>query len=186
MTAIFQRTDDGIVMRLHLAELDLLSALRDGLTETLASPEATNPVIERLFPAAVDGDKSADQELRRLMRGDLLEQRREALDTLTAIFARTTPAADDDRRADDNEDGVNYTRVTLLSDEEAHLLLTVLNDLRLAIAAQLRPDVLARDQAPADKATQYRLDVMDHLAWMQHHLLVVLDPDLAIDDEDMA
>ncbi|MEX0868559.1 MAG: DUF2017 family protein [Nitriliruptoraceae bacterium] len=185
MTELLEPTDGGYLLRLHTAEIDLLEALGSGLESTLDAAQPEHPVIARLFPAAVDGDDEADRELRRLMRDDLLEQRRAGLRNLTDLLARARPAGDDDRRADDlTADDGNHTRVVTLTDDEAHLVLGVINDLRIAVAAQLPAAVLARDERPEDRAVAYRLDVLDHLAWMQHHLLAALDPDAVRAESD--
>ena len=55
-------------------------------------------------------------------------------------------------------------------------MLGVLNDLRLAIGAQVGIESLERDRLDPDDPVTYRVAVMDHLGWLQEQLLHVLDP----------
>lgn len=162
MSRAFRRQGDTIRMQLEAVEVDLLHAMRDGLREVLLGGDPDDPVVRRLFPATVVGDDEADRELRRLLRDDLLQSRLSGLEELTDLLAH----------------GVEHRgqlRVRL-SPEEAALVLGVLNDLRLAVGAQVGIETLERDELDPDDPVAYRLAVMDHLAWLQEQLLAVLDP----------
>ena len=149
-------------MQLAAGEVELLRSMRDGLRAVLESGEPDDPVIDRLFPAAVSDDPEADTELRRLLRDELLTSRLSALDDLHALLEQGR-AARGGLRVD-------------LDGEQAVLVLGVLNDLRLAIGARVGIEQIEREQLPTDEATTQRLAVMDHLGWLQEQLLAVLDP----------
>lgn len=149
-------------MQLEAVEVDLLVSLRDGVRETLAAADPDDAVVQRMFPAAVDGDDDADADLRAMLRDDLLQSRLAGLDALVGLLERGT-----------RHRGV--LRVDLAEDEPS-LVLGVLNDLRLAIGARVGIERLDRDAlAPQDPAVQ-RLAIMDHLAWWQEQLLAIIDP----------
>ncbi len=170
MSGAFSPAGDGVRMHLEPAEVDLLRQLIDGLTTTLDTADADDPVIERLFPTAVDGDTSADRELRRLLRDDLLERRREGISALGRILGRARRT----RRG---------AVVADLEADEPHLVLGVLNDLRLAIGARIGIEELDRSTLVHDEQTAYRVRVMDHLGWFQEQLLDVIDPEAGVHRE---
>ncbi|MFA9428700.1 DUF2017 family protein [Egicoccus sp. AB-alg2] len=162
MTRAFRRQGDAIRMQLEAVEVDLLRSMRDALREALLGGDPDDPVVQRLFPTAVSGDREADRELRGLLHDDLLASRLTGLEELTALLDR----------------GVEHRgqlRVRL-QPEEATLVLGVLNDLRLAIGARIGIEDLDRDDVDPDDPVAYRLAVMDHLAWLQEQLLAILDP----------
>lgn len=164
MNGAFSPGSSGVRMHLEPAEVNLLRQLVDALTTTLDTEDADDPVLERLFPTAVDGDSQADVELRRLLRDDLMERRREGIEALGGILDRARRVR---RGAVEVE----------LEDEEPHLVLGVLNDLRLAIGARIGIDQLDRAALEHDDETTYRVRVMDHLGWLQEQLLEVIDPE---------
>jgi hypothetical protein len=98
-------------LRLSGDERDLLRSLPDQLKDLL---EENDPSLRRLFPPAYENDPERDAEYQRLMREDLVERRRLALDTM----ARTVDAPD-------------------LSEEELTGWLGALNDFRLVLGTQL-------------------------------------------------
>lgn len=162
MSRHFRRHGDGVRMQLDAIEVDLLHGLEQGLRAALEGNDIDDPVVARLFPPTVGGDDEADRELRGLIHDDLLRSRLASLDTLLALLERGT------RRG-------RGIRVDLV-DEEPLLVLGVLNDLRLAIGAQVGIGSLEREQLDPDDPVTYRVAVMDHLAWLQEQLLQVLDP----------
>lgn len=149
-------------MELEAVEVELLQSLQQGLRAALRNADHSDPIVGRLFPATVRGDEDADRELRDMIHDDLLRDRLDGLDTLLGLLERGT------RRG-------GGARVDLVEDEPVAVL-GVLNDLRLAIGAQVGIEELDRDTLEADDAVTYRLAVMDHLAWLQEQLLQVLDP----------
>lgn len=162
MSRTFRRHGDRIRMQLEPVEVELLRSTRDGLRRTLEEGDPDDPVIRRLFPPAVADDPSADDELRDLMRNDLLARQLEALDELVAILDRGRGQR-------------GLLRVDLTS-EEAVLVLGAVNQLRLAIGARIGIEQLDRDRLDEDDPVAYRVAVMDHLGWMQEQLLAILDP----------
>jgi hypothetical protein len=149
-------------MQLEDFEVDLLETLRTALKSALETGDPQDPVVRRLFPATVTGDDEADVDLRGMIHEDLLRDRLVGLEALLDILERAKGRG-------------RAVRVELV-DEEPLLVLGVLNDLRLAIGAQVGIEQLDREQVDPKGPTAYRLAVMDHLAWLQEQLLRVLDP----------
>lgn len=170
MIRTFRRHGDRVRADLEPIEVDLLRQLASELSGTIASGDEDDPVVARLFPPAVTGDRSADDELRRLLHDDLRSGRLDALADLTAVLDRATPHR-------------GRLRVDLTG-EEAMLLLGVLNDLRIAIGARIGIDQLDRDEVSADDPVTRSLAIMDHFAWLQEQLLAIIDPESVRHYED--
>ena len=163
MTRHFRRHGEAVRMQLEAVEVELLHSLQRGLRAALEGADPHDPVVRRLFPATVGDDEEADRELRGLIHDDLLRSRLASLDTLLELLDKGT------RRG-------RTVRVDLV-EEEPLVVLGVLNDLRLAIGAQVGIEDLDRDRLDPDDPVTYRVAVMDHLAWLQEQLLHVLDPE---------
>jgi len=142
----------------------LLRQLRAQLREALASPDADDPIIKRLFPPAILGDPEAEREMRALLIDDLLTSRLAGLDALVELLDRGTPHR-------------GSVRIDLVDDEPL-LVLGVLNDVRLAIGARIDIEALDRASLAIDDPVQYRLALMDHLGWWQEQLLSIMSPSL--------
>lgn len=162
MSRSFRRHGDGVRMQLEDVEVELLETLQTALRTALEAGDPHDPIVRRLFPATVSGDEEADADLRGMIHEDLLRQRLSGLDELVGLLGRGA------RRG-------ATVRVDLEEDEPL-LVLGVLNDLRLAIGAQIDVEHLDREQLDPQGTTAYRVAVMDHLAWLQEQLLRVLDP----------
>lgn len=170
---------ESLVWRLPAPLHGLLLALLDDLDEAIDGP-TDDPVVQRLFPRAVEGEDDADAEFRMLLAGDLLLQRHEAIQACREVLhaARRLP-------------GSATVRVTLRGDEP-NMLLQVLNDVRLALAARVGTTAVElRQLVDEDDAETHRaLETMDMLAWCQMQLLEHIDPVSArhdgVDDGDAA
>ena len=140
-----ERTREGdFRLRLSDAERQLLRELPAQLLALLtADPE--DPSLRRLRPTTYEDDAEAEDEFRRLMDGELLESRREALMVLVDTAAR-------DR----------------LTAEELDGWLRALTDLRLAVGTRLdvTEDTYAREIDPRDPQA-YELSVFAYLSWLQ-------------------
>jgi hypothetical protein len=158
----FRRHGDGVRMQLEDFEIELLEALQAALRTSLETGDPADPIVRRLFPATVSGDEQADADLRGMIHEDLLRERLAGLDALLDLLARGTRKG-------------RVARVDLVEDEPL-LVLGVLNDLRLAIGAQVDIQHLDREHVDPKGPVAYRLAVMDHLAWLQEQLLRVIDP----------
>lgn len=161
MTPPFRRHGDAIRMELETDEVTLLRNLHDTLRGWLADPDPADPIMARLFPPCAPEDDLVDAEVRSLIFEDLLSQRIDGLDELVAILDRGKSRGD-------------RLRVDLKEDEP-DLMLSVLNDIRLALAARIGFEVFDQpfdDDHPAAWARA----VIDHLASLQELLLRVLDP----------
>lgn len=184
--------DGGLLWRLRVDEHALLVVMLRELDVALDAP-TDDPVIQRLFPAALDGDEDEDAELRMLIASDLLLERHEAIRLLLAVLdrvevppeARTwheqavaaTPTDDDGDERTVDPTAIPTVDVEL-RDEEPGVMLAVLNDLRLALAARVG---LAAVELPQlvderDERTRSLLDMMDHFAYFQMQLLRHIDP----------
>lgn len=162
MSRSFKRHGNHVRMELDSWEADLLRTVRDGVRELLESPDHSDPAIGRLFPNAVVDDDIVDIEVRNLIYDDLLAARLQALDEVVAILDRASTHRGRLR--------------TDLDDEEANLVLGVLNDLRLTLGARIGIERLDRGEVDEDHPAAWSLAVMDHFAWWQEQLLQVLDP----------
>ena len=121
-----------------------------------------DPVVQRLFPRAVEDDDEADDELRALLGSELLLERSEAVAAFTQLLATAAEV----RR------GIVEV---LLVDDGPDLVLGVLNDVRLALGARVGFDVVAaRDEGPLpdEPVVAATLDTMD---WLAMHQSVLLD-----------
>ncbi len=163
MSRHVRRTARGIQLVLDPMEVDLLRTLRQGLDEALTSPSSSDPVVQRLFPSAVDGDEQTDEEVRDLLRDDLLAQRRHGLDALDTLLDRGAR----------HRGQIRFD----LRDDEPHLVLGVLNDVRLALGARIGIEDLDRASVEEDDPLAARLAIIDHLAWIQEQLIAAIDPE---------
>jgi Domain of unknown function (DUF2017) len=150
-----ERMRDGAFrLRLPRDERDLLRTLPAQLRSLLDdAPE--DPSLERLFPPAYD-DAESEDEYRRLMRDELLDGRRRALEVV--------------------EETVEHDRLTA---EEADAWLTALNDLRLVLGTRLdvRDDELLERLNPADPRAP-ALGLYGYLSWLQEQLVEAFEADL--------
>jgi hypothetical protein len=135
-------------LRLSAGERELLRELPAELLALLTA-ESDDPVLKRLFPPAYEDDAAEEIEYQRLMHGELVEGRREALRVL-----ETT--ADCER----------------LAENELHAWLGALNDLRLVLGTRLgvSEEVYERDLDPRDPQA-YDLAVYAYLSWLQEHVV---------------
>ncbi len=158
-------------MDLAAFEVEILLDLRDGIRASLENPDVDDPAMHRLFPTVVEGDELEDATARALVHDHLLMSRLAGLDALGELIERSERKRDGTRR-------------TLLVEDEPNLVLGVLNDLRLALAARIgadreRPTDLAQDDPRA-----HAMAVVDHLAWMQEQLVALLDPEATAHQND--
>lgn len=154
---------DGLVWSLPAQLHELLLRLLDQLDEAIDGP-TDDPVVQRLFPRAIEGEDDADAEFRMLLAGDLLLRRHEAIKQCKQVLEDGT-----ERRT-----GVE---VTLVDDEPA-MMLAVLNDIRLALGARVGTTQVELRQLVDDDdvEAQRALETMDVLAWCQMQLLERIDP----------
>ncbi|HVC25743.1 MAG TPA: DUF2017 family protein [Acidimicrobiales bacterium] len=121
----------GIDVRLPLEERALVAALPLQLERLLESAPGAgsepDESLRRLFPVAYARDAEAERAYSGLVRGELLEHRREAL----AVLAQTADAAH-------------------LSDDEADAWLGAINDLRLVLGTTLAVTEDAPEVAEGD------------------------------------
>lgn len=152
----------------HLHEL--LVHLLEDLDRAIDGP-TDDPVVQRLFPRAVEGEEDADAELRMLLAGDLLLRRHEAIGRCRDLLASGT------RRRGRGPLGSRGVTVRLVDDEPG-MMLAVLNDVRLALGARVGATAVELRQLVDDDdvVTHGLLDTMDVLAWCQMELLEHIDP----------
>jgi hypothetical protein len=114
MSARIERNRKGeLRLRLPAPERDALRAMPDQL-RTLLTEQPDDPSLYRLFPVAYQDDPARDEEYRRLMHDELLEQHLTSL----RIMQETV---DSDR----------------LTEEQAVAWLSAMNDLRLVLGTRL-------------------------------------------------
>lgn len=164
--------DAALVWRLPDQLHGLLLDLLDDLDEAIDGP-TDDPVVQRLFPRAVEDDEDEDAELRMLLAGDLLLRRHEAIRACREVLEAGLRAR--------GTDGVTVT----LTDDQPAMLLAVLNDVRLALGARVGATAVELRQLvdPDDHEAQRALETMDLLAWCQMQLLEHIDPVAASHDD---
>lgn len=157
MSRTFRRNGKYVAASFEAFEVELLRRLGEQLQDMLDHRDRDDPVVRRLFPPAVLGDAEAADEVRELIEADLLSDRLEGLQTLLALLERGQ---------------IQRGRLVVdLHDDEPVLVLSVLNDLRLAIGARIDIEALDRETVTEDDPVAYQLAVMDHLGWWQEQLL---------------
>jgi hypothetical protein len=143
MAPLVERTRAGDYrLRLSREERMVLRELPGQLRELL---ETDDPSLRRLFPPAYAEDADSESEYRRLVRGDLVAARREAL----AVMERTVDAE-------------------RLSEEELQAWLGALNDLRLVLGTRLgvTEETLVDGLDPRDPQAA-ELALYGYLTWLQ-------------------
>lgn len=91
-----RRSDGSIAVRLVPEERDALRRLVDDLRELLvAAPPHRNPAMRRLHPVVHRDDADAEEEWARLMHGELLEARFQALDEVERTLSADAITADE-------------------------------------------------------------------------------------------
>jgi anti-sigma factor RsiW len=160
VTMTFTRRGEAIRWTLHRQEVGLLRQLVADLGAAIHG-SADEAVHARLFPPAVLGDAAADAEVRDLIAEALLADRAAALEEVVALLDRGR--------------SFRGRHVTDLLDDEPLRVLTVLNDVRLAIGARIDVEAIDRERVGEDDEVAFPLAVMDHLGWWQEQLLALLD-----------
>lgn len=161
----FEVRDDTVLFRLHPTERRGLELLLDDLERILAEEDGEDPALARLLPEPAPTEPQRSEELARLIRAGLLDDRRDRLRDLRTILGRA------------EEDGERLA--IALVDDEPWLLLGVLNDLRLVIGARIGIEALDREWLTADDERRRALAALDHFGWWQWHLVAVIDPESA-------
>jgi hypothetical protein len=162
----------GLVWKLPAPLHELLLTLLGDLDAAIDGP-TDDPVVERLFPRAVEDSDEADAELRMLLAGDLLLQRHEAIRACRELL-----------------EGGRHQRGrvrVVLTEHEPGMMLQILNDVRLALGARVGTTAVELRQLvdEDDVEAQRALETMDLLAWLQMQLLEHIDPVAArYDDPD--
>ncbi|HEU4354505.1 MAG TPA: DUF2017 family protein [Actinomycetota bacterium] len=142
-------------IRLPDAERELLRTLPQQLRDLLTTGDPTDAALQRLFPAPTRDDEAMNAEYERLTRGDLLEERLAALDTME----RTLEA---DR----------------LTEDELIAWLAAINDLRLVLGVRLdvTEETTVEDFAglPDDDPAVQMYTVYSYLTFLEDHVVGVL------------
>lgn len=151
----------SLPLQLHGLLLQLLADLDDAI-----DGPTNDPVVQRLFPRAVEGDDDDDAELRMLLAGDLLLRRHEAIRRCREVLEQGTTRP---RRP-----GIRI----LMVEDQPGMMLAILNDIRLALGARVGATAVELRQLvdEDDHEAQRALETMDLLAWCQMQLLEHIDP----------
>jgi hypothetical protein len=157
----------GIQAKLDTAEAAVLIQLCRELAGLLSGagedPKEDDPVMARLFPRAYldPTEEEAESEWQRFARPDLVEGRKEAVETLLRTLAG----------ARQHRGGLEVT----LSPEEADVWLAVVNDARLALGTRLdvTEDTHPDNYEPDDPA-RAPYAVYWWLGYLEEHLVDTL------------
>jgi hypothetical protein len=146
---IKRRRGGGYALRLPQPERELLIALPEQLAAIL---ESDDPSLTRLFPPGYGDDLDASAEYDRLVRGELVDGKRDAL----ATMARTATADQ-------------------LSEDELLQWLTATNDLRLVLGTRLRvtEDHQGFMPSPNDPWAPEWV-AYNYLSWLQEEIVAAL------------
>lgn len=149
--------NDSLKIKLNAEEAALLRRVVDEITQVIAGDEAT-PMHERLFPDAFEDPEETKKY--NTMVGDELKSNK-----LRALAVMRETLGDSGR--------VSATLAT----SEAHLWLTALTDIRLAIGVRLdvSEEDMGREPDPADP-DGLALVVLHWLGWLQETMVENLDP----------
>ncbi len=137
-------------LKLDAEERDLLRALPGQLGELLGSDD---PSLHRLFPTAYTHDPALDAEYHRLMRDDLLERHRGALEVMT----KTIDAVD-------------------LDEEQLLAWMRAVNQMRLVLGTRLDVTEDMYDTGmDVDDPRAPAFALYSYLGWLQEHIVQALD-----------
>ena len=144
---LVKRTRSGeFELRLSEEERAVLRSVGPQL-RTLLDGDLADPALRRLFPPAYADEPERDREYHALVRDELADRRKAAVDTLVATLDR-------DR----------------LSEEELTAWMTAINDLRLVLGTRLDVGEDEHGIDPADpEAPMFAL--YDYLGWLLGHLV---------------
>lgn len=157
----FRRSGDTIVCTLHKAEYALITHLHDDLRSVVTDQDPTDRRFQRLFPPtvlnSVEPSTSDEVEI------DDLPWRDQAIVTRADWLASAS-----------RHRGMVRLEIAVADIDQ---LLQLINDVRLMVGASIDIDAFDRDMLDAADDRQHALAVIDHLAWWQEELLVLLDDD---------
>ena len=160
-----ERVAAGMRLRLDADEVDVVASLAEGLAarlaDTVESGVTDDDVLDRLAPRVSRGDAEVDAEVRAMLRDDLVSARVSRLQDLSSTL-RSGGAQGVDR---------------VLDRDESMRMVESLNDLRLALAATIGYDAIAREDLAPDDRRADAVRLMDALAWLQGGLIDFVDSD---------
>jgi len=154
------KRDGTLEVTLSEAELALVATIVEQMGEVLEAPERSAHTT-RLFPPAYKDDPDAQAEFARLMTGDLLDGKRQALASVAATLERGAA-----KRA--------AWRVRLTADE-AQDWLAVLNDARLTLGTRLDVTEQSYDRPlDPDDPESAAHEVFRYLGYLEEYLVDTL------------
>jgi hypothetical protein len=150
---IDRRPDGRFRLRLTSEERDLLRSLPAQLRELLGSDD---PSLRRLHPPAYGDDPEREAEYRRMVRDDLLRDRREALDVMESTIDADT-----------------------LDRDQLGAWLGSINDLRLVLGTRLEvTEDLYEEGVPDDDPRAPAFALYGYLGWLEEQLVDALAREL--------
>lgn len=150
---IDRRPDGRFRFRLTSEERDLLRSLPAQLRELLGSED---PSLRRLHPPAYEGDPEREAEYRRMVRDDLLRDRRAALEVMESTLDAET-----------------------LDRDQLAAWLGAINDLRLVLGTRLEvTEELYEEGVPDDDLRAPAFALYGYLGWLEEHFVEALAGEL--------
>jgi len=155
-----RRRDAGLDVTLSEPEAELIRSVAGQMEQVLESPGEV-PHTERLFPPAYKDDPDAQAEYARLMTGDLIDGKRNAVRSVLATLDRGTIKR-------------GAWRVRLSADE-AQDWLAVLNDARLTLGTRLDVTEQTYDRVIDPEAPDaLALEMFRYLGYLEEFLVASL------------
>jgi len=154
----FRRVGDNIQCTFHAVEYDLLLKLYADLSGCVTTADPEDLRFRRLFPPQELGSDAANTPS---VNEGLLEWREQSLSAAERWLHSAT-----------QHRGLYKLIVEVVDIDQ---VLQLINDMRLMLGASIDIDAFDRDTLPTDDERQHTLAIIDHLAWWQEELLVLLD-----------
>ncbi|MDQ3620837.1 MAG: DUF2017 domain-containing protein [Actinomycetota bacterium] len=157
MPSVRRVDGSSLKLRLNAQEAGLLRQVVNEITQIIGG-DATTAIHDRLFPDAFD-DPEETQRYNALVHDELKAHKLRALDTIRNTLGDTGRVS------------------ATLPPDEAHLWLTALTDIRLALGVRLEvsEEDMGREPDPDDPNAP-AMAVLHWLGWLQEIMVENLDP----------
>lgn len=157
----FRRVGTTIQCTFHAVEYDLLLTLYADLSGCVTAADPEDRRFRRLFPPQILGSDASNTPP---VNEGLLQWREQSLHAADVWLNSATRHRN------------IYRLIVAVGDIDQ--VLQLINDMRLMLGASIDIDAFDRDTISPDDERQHALAIIDHLAWWQEELLVLLNEDI--------